>query len=75
MSEMTTAGVDARTLEVTQAQRDAAVNLLDRLEAVVTRQGGHLSHEDQCTLRDARALLELFGRRVVRRTVWVDRVP
>lgn len=74
MSEMKAAGVDARTLEVTQAQRDAAVNLLDRLEAMVTRTGGHMSAEDQATLREARAYLELLGRRIVKRTVWVDRV-
>lgn len=46
-----------------QAERDAALELLDRLERAFARQGGHTSPEDQEVLRLARALLVETGKR------------
>jgi hypothetical protein len=55
--------VDHHLIEQAQAQAERALVLLDRLEALVTRVGGHTTHADQATIRDARALLEETGTR------------
>ena len=44
------------------AQRDVALELVACLVALVSRECGYLAHEDQATLRRARALLEEASR-------------
>ena len=63
----------ARLLELRAGELQVALARLDKLEAMITRQGGHMPPEDQRDLRDARDVLEHHGIRKVTRTVWVDR--
>lgn len=48
---------ESRLVEV-EAQRDRLRDVLDRLAGIVARNCGWLPHEDQQTLREARAAVE-----------------
>ena len=64
----------ARDLELRTAERDRAVALLDALYAVVDRDGGFRSHEDQQAIADVRVFLEEAGlKTVTSRPIWTDR--
>ncbi len=59
-----------RLLEISNAERDAAVKSLvrlvtslERLEMAISRIGGYMTSEEQAWLREARAELEEHGRR------------
>lgn len=52
----------AVALEEVTAQRDALVDALSSMVALVTKQGGYMSHEQQAAFRGARALLAELGR-------------
>lgn len=59
--------------EVRAAERDRALDLLSRLERIVTRTGGYMAPEDQDALREARAMLVEHERLADQRKVWRDR--
>lgn len=63
VSPMATPEDLAKLLELRTAERDIALTVLDRLEAVVARIGGHMTADDQRALGDARAVLEVHGHR------------
>lgn len=46
---------------VPSAQRDQALLVLARVVAILRRQGGYMTSEDQATMRGARALLAEHG--------------
>lgn len=61
-------------LDVALAQRDRALTLVDKLEAMASKTGGHTTHAEQATLRDARAELIASGKRKSDAPpVWRDR--
>jgi hypothetical protein len=53
----------ARALEQCGAERDVAVEYLDKLEAIMARHGGYMAPADQYIIGGARAFLEAIGRR------------
>lgn len=64
--------VDLHLLERACAERDAALEMLDRMERAFP--GGHSSHEVQSMLREARAMLVDCGvRKSDAPPVWRDR--
>jgi len=64
----------AAELEVRTAERDRALDLLDRLERIVP--AGYMPPEHQSVLRETRAALVELGKRAPEdRPVWVDRAP
>lgn len=63
----------ASLIELRTAERDAAIDALDKLEAMVKRIGGHATPEDQATLRGATSVLAEQGRRKVDRRHWTNR--
>lgn len=54
----------ARKLELVEAQRDAALDMLRDVVTIVRRIGGHMDPKDQATMREARATLAEHGRSV-----------
>jgi hypothetical protein len=52
-------------LEVRTAERDAAIAMVDKLEAILTKQGGWMDAETQAFVRGARAFLIAHGKRSV----------
>lgn len=60
--------------ELLAAQFAVVLASLDKLEAITTKVGGFMSHEDQQTLRDARVVLVEMGKRPrFDELTWVDR--
>lgn len=53
----------AAAYELRVAERDAALSALDKLERMIKRIGGHMTPEDQATLRAATAVLAEQGHR------------
>lgn len=64
---------DLARLEVRTAERDRALDLLDRVECLVARIGGFMTPADQDTMREVRAALVESGKRVDVRPLWTDR--
>ncbi len=60
-------------LEVRTAERDRALELLDRVERLVSKVGGYMTAEDQDLMLEVRAELAASGRRADKRPRWVDR--
>lgn len=61
-------------LDVALAQRDRALTALDDLERMATKTGGHMTHDEQKALREARAELVASGKRKSDAPpVWRDR--
>lgn len=56
-----TVGELRAALDVALAQRDRALRVVDKLEAMASRAGGYTSYAEQGTVRDARALLAEHG--------------
>lgn len=64
----------ARMLEQVGAERDVAVEYLDKLEAIIARSGGYMNAADQYIVGGARAFLEATGKRARKpRPEWRDR--
>lgn len=64
---------DLARLEVRTAERDRALELLDRVERLVARIGGFMTPVDQDLMREVRETLAEAGCRVDERPLWTDR--
>lgn len=67
--------VSPRDLEVRTAALQRSIMLMEKLERMLTRIGGHMTYEDQQALRESREFLVDMGRRVdpLKFNVWTDR--
>ena len=66
-------GPHCESVQVFIAERERAMDLLDRVEQIVTRMGGHMSPADQATMAEVRAELVEMERRPRPAKTWRDR--